>query len=255
MLFRSDYVSGAMENTSATIMGEFVQKDDRALYDASNDDIVSHELSHHWFGDLLTCESWSNLPLNESFATYCEYLWNEYKYGRDEADWSLNSDLKSYLQEARTKQVDLVRFDYDDKEDMFDRHTYQKGGRILHMLRKEVGDDAFFTSLKRYLEKNKFTAVEAHQLRLAFESVTGKDLNWFFNQWFYSKGHPILKISYDYNTQTGIQSVMVEQQQDFKKTPLYRLPVAIDIYTSTGVERKQIVITQDRKSTRLNSSH
>lgn len=237
-----DYVSGAMENTTATIFGEFVQKDDRALLDGSNDDIVAHELSHHWFGDLVTCESWSNLPLNESFATYSEYLWNEYKYGRDEADWSLNSDLKSYLQEARSKQVDLIRFEYDDKEDMFDRHSYQKGGRILHMLRNAVGDDAFFASLKLYLEQNRFGAAEVHHLRLAFEKVTGQDMNWFFNQWFLDKGHPVLDITYAYDSESGIQTVSVSQKQDFSSTPLYRLPVDIDLYSSKGVVRHTVVV-------------
>lgn len=243
-----DYVSGAMENTSATIFGEFVQKDDRGLYDESNDDIVAHELSHHWFGNLITCESWSNLPLNESFATYCEYLWNEHKYGRDHADWSLNSDLKSYLQEARTKQVNLIRFEYDDKEDMFDRHSYQKGGRILHLLRKTVGDEAFFASLKRYLEDNSYKAGEVHHLRLAFESVTGQDMNWFFNQWFLDKGHPVLEIFYEYNADTGIQSVIINQIQDISTTPLYKLPVEIDIYTTSGVKRHSVVIDRSTQS-------
>ncbi|MFN5324096.1 MAG: M1 family metallopeptidase [Bacteroidota bacterium] len=243
-----DFVSGAMENTSASIFGEFVQKDDRELHDATNDDIVAHELSHHWFGDLVTCESWSNLPLNESFATYCEYLWNEYKYGRDEADWALNSDLKSYLQEARTKQVDLIRFEYDDKEDMFDRHSYQKGGRILHMLRNAVGDEAFFAALKIYLDENRFKPVEVHHLRLAFEKATGRDMNWFFNQWFLDKGHPIIEISYDYQVETNFQKVTITQKQDFANTPLYTLPLEIDIYTSSGVKRHSVTMRKSSET-------
>ena len=90
---------------------------------------------------------------------------------------------------------DLVRFHYADKEDMFDAVSYNKGGRILHMLRNYVGDDAFFKSLNNYLTTNKFKAGEADQLRLAFEEVTGKDMNWFWNQWYYGSGHPKLKIS------------------------------------------------------------
>ena len=242
-----DFVSGAMENTTASIFGEFVQKDDRALYDAHNDDIVAHELSHHWFGNLVTCESWSNLALNESFATYSEYLWNEYKYGRDQADWTLNADLKSYLQEARTKQLNLIRFDYNDKEEMFDRHSYQKGGRILHMLRAYTGDEAFFAALKKYLEDNSYGAAEVHHLRLAFEAVTGKDMNWFFNQWFLDKGHPSLDISYEYDEASGEAIVTVEQKQNFETTPLYRLPVEIDIYTSAGIERKIVDIKRQRE--------
>src|SRR5690606_10639756 len=108
--------------------------------------IIAHELYHHWFGDLVTTESWANLPLNEAFATYGEYLWIEHKYGRDAADEHSMNGLYNYLAESRQKQVDLIRFDYEDKEDMFDSHSYAKGGRVLHMLRKYTGDEAFFTA-------------------------------------------------------------------------------------------------------------
>ncbi len=237
-----DYVSGAMENTTATVFGEFMQKDARGLLDGSNEEVVSHELFHQWFGNIVTCESWSNLPLNESFATYGEYLWNEYKYGRDEADYSGQNDLFNYLREARNKQVDLVRFQYDVKEQMFDNHSYAKGGRVLHMLRKYTGDAAFFASLKLYLESNKFKAVEMHNLRLAFEEVTGEDLNWFFNQWFFDKGHPSLKIDYEYDAVAGKQKVTVQQLQSLETTPLYKLPVVMDFYSGNSVIRKKVVI-------------
>ena len=239
-----DFVSGAMENTTATIYGEFVQKDDRALHDSHNDDIVAHELFHHWFGNLVTCESWSNLALNESFATYGEYMWNEYKYGADEADWNLQNDLRSYLQEARNKQVNLIRFEYDNQDDMFDRHSYQKGGRILHMLRNYTGDEAFYAAFKLYLNDQRFKAAEVHHLRLAFEEVTGEDMNWFFNQWFLDKGHPSLKIDYEYNAESKTQLVKVQQMQSFETTPLYKLPLDIDIYTSSGVQRKRVIINR-----------
>jgi aminopeptidase N len=225
-----DYVSGAMENTTVVIHGEFLQKTKREMVDDDNEDIIAHELFHHWFGDLVTCESWANLPLNESFATYGEYLWIEYKYGKDEADLHLQGDLSSYLQEAKEKQVNMIRFDYNDKEDMFDSHSYAKGGRILHMLRKYVGDKAFFEALKRYLEKHKFKPVEMHELRLVFEETTGEDLNWFFNQWFFASGHPDIVIDYAYNDSTRKQYVVIKQKQNFETTPLYKIPMQIDIY-------------------------
>ena len=243
-----DYVSGAMENTSATLHGEFLQRTKREMIDDNSEDVISHELFHHWFGDLATCESWSNLPLNESFATYGEYLWNEYKYGRDVADMGLESDLKSYLDEAKSKQEHLIRFYYDNREDMFDRHSYAKGGAILHMLRKYVGDDAFFASLKLYLQKNSFKSAEVHDLRLAFEEVTGEDLNWFFNQWFLNQGHPQLNITYNWDATTMTQQITVEQQQDLSTTPLYKLPVAIDFYFNGRKERKQIIITEKNQT-------
>lgn len=239
-----DFVSGAMENTTATLHGEFLQRTDRELLDKNYEDVISHELFHHWFGNLVTCESWSNLPLNESFATYGEYLWKEHKYGADEADLWSEESRDGYLSEAGRKQVDLVRFKYDDKEDMFDAHSYNKGGQVLHMLRKYVGDEAFFASLKLYLETNKFKTVEIHNLRMAFEQVTGEDLNWFFNQWFLSSGHPSLVIKTSYDTVNKKQRVQIVQGQDLKTTPLFRLPMAIDIYYNGKKDRHNIVVSK-----------
>jgi aminopeptidase N len=240
-----DYVSGAMENTSAVIFGEFTHQTKREMIDGSaGEDVISHELFHHWFGDLVTCESWSNLPLNESFATYGEVLWREHKYGDDKAAEGLQNDMNSYLgQVERGDYQNMIRFGYDKREDMFDGHSYQKGGRILHMLRKQIGDDAFFASLKLYLETNKYTDVEMHQLRLACEKITGEDLNWFFNQWFFAKGHPMLDIKYDYNDSLKTQTVTVEQMQNLKlDIPIYKLPLKIDLYVDGKVETKEVVI-------------
>ncbi|MCC7331287.1 MAG: M1 family metallopeptidase [Flavobacteriales bacterium] len=236
-----DYVSGAMENTTAVIHGDFVQQTTRELIDGSaGEDVISHELFHHWFGDLVTCESWSNLPLNESFATYGEYLWKEYKYGKDYADFALLSDFESYLAESEEKKVDLIRFDYEKREDMFDAHSYQKGGLVLNMLRNYLGDDAFFESLKYYLNKHQYTDVEMHEFRIACEDISGKDLNWFFNQWFYSSGHPELNISYYFNDTTNTQIVNIEQTQDFRTTPLYKLPLKVDIYVDGKVQTHSV---------------
>jgi aminopeptidase N len=233
-----DFVSGAMENTTAVIHGEFVQMTDRELLDDHQEDIIAHELIHHWFGDLVTCESWANLPLNESFATYFEYVWREESFGRMGADQHLDADLNSYLNESKRKQVDMIRFNYSDKEDMFDSHSYAKGGRILHMLRHYLGDDAFFKGLKLYLNQNAFQTVEIHQLRLAMEEVCGQDLNWFFNQWFLSSGHPLLVV--DYVVGNNTVTIKLDQIQDQTTTPVYRLPMVIDVYQDGVPTRYQI---------------
>ncbi len=245
-----DYVSGAMENTTATLHGDFVcYQTTREIIDgAKGESTIAHELFHQWFGDLASCESWSNLTLNESFATYGEYLWEEYEYGRDAADDHHAGSRFGYFAQSGQKQVDLVRFDYEEREDMFDAFSYNKGGQILHMLRKYVGDDAFFASLKVYLEKNKFKTAEAHDLRLAFEEVTGEDLNWFFNEWYYAKGHPELAIKKSYDPNTKKLKIDITQQQDFKVSPLYKLPVYIDIYANGKKERNRIWI-DDVKNT------
>lgn len=239
-----DYVSGAMENTSATLHGDFVcyQTTREILDGAKGESTIAHELFHQWFGDLASCESWSNLTLNESFATYGEYLWEEFENGRDAADDHHAGSRNGYFAQSNQKQVDLVRFDYGEREDMFDAFSYNKGGQILHMLRKYVGDDAFFASLKLYLEKNKFKTAEAHDLRLAFEETTGEDLNWFFNEWYYAKGHPDLLIKKRYDASTKKLKIDITQQQDFKVSPLYKLPIYLDIYSGGKKERKRIWI-------------
>ncbi|QNF31816.1 M1 family metallopeptidase [Adhaeribacter swui] len=237
-----DYVSGAMENTTASVFMESLQLSRRELLDTNWDFIIAHELFHQWFGDLVTLESWANLPLNESFANYSEYLWEEHKNGKAAADALNLKELNEYLAEAETKQEPLIRYHYQDKEDMFDSHSYAKGGRVLHMLRNYVGDEAFFTALHNYLKANQFTSVELAELRMAFEDVTGEDLNWFFDQWFLKPGHPDLKVVHTY--QNGQVKLAVTQQQDSLYTPVYRLPVTIAIYNGKEKKEHEIVITK-----------
>lgn len=239
-----DYVSGAMENTGAVIFGEFVQKNSRELADDHNDGIVAHEMFHHWFGDLVTCESWSNLPLNESFATYGSCLWEEHIRSEDARDEQLAENLRNYLREAQYKQEDMIRFYYREKEDMFDSHSYAKGSVILHMLRAEVGDAAFFKSLNKYLTDNAFQAAEIHHLRLAFEAITGRDLNWFFNQWFLASGHPKLEIDFDFDTLENKVLLRVQQLQESNSTPVYQLPVNVDIYHGSESKRSSILVSK-----------
>lgn len=239
-----DYISGAMENVSATVFYDRMHQTTREMIDGKKEDIISHELFHHWFGDLVTCESWSNISLNESFATYGEYLWLEHKHGRDEADNHLNDDLEQYLYMARLGNEPLVRYNYKNREDVFDVISYQKGGRVLHLLRNYVGDEAFFHALNKYLTDHRLGTVEVAQLRLAFEEVTGMDLNWFFNQWFFASGHPELDIDYEYDTDAKQVTVTIRQLQDtYDGTPVFRLPVDIDVYEGGKVTRYAKVIT------------
>lgn len=234
-----DYVAGAMENTTATIHQESAQQDARELIDGNSwEGTIAHELFHQWFGDYVTTESWSNLTLNESFADYSQTLWDENKYGKDAGDAENFQGMQGYLGNPGSDKKDLVRFQYQHREDMFDAVSYQKGGRILHMLRNYVGDSAFFKSLNNYLTTNKFKSAEAHQLRLAFEEVTGRDLNWFFNQWYFGSGHPTVEIDYQYNDEAGKVHVIVKQTQ--KTGKLFKLPIAIDIYNGPNKVRHNV---------------
>ncbi len=232
-----DYVSGAMENTSATLHQESAYQNSRELLDGNIwEETIAHELFHQWFGDLVTTESWSNITLNESFADYSETLWDEYRYGKDAGDEHIQENRQTYLGNPADYTKDLVRFHYADKEDVFDQVSYPKGGSILHMLRNYVGDSAFFRSLNLYLNTNKFKSAEAQQLRLAFEEVTGQDLNWFWNQWYYGSGHPVLKIDYGYDN--GRAQVIIEQTQTTGK--IFRLPIAIDVYNGANKTRYKV---------------
>ncbi len=248
-----DFVTGAMENCTATTHGDLIQKTRRELIDQPLDDqedIISHELFHHWFGDLVTCESWSNISLNESFATYGEYLWREYKYGRDEADRLMQDNFKEYMGGGfgMGKDHDLVDFYYHDREDLFDLISYQKGGTILNMLRTVVGDSAFFNSLHLYLETYKFSPVEVPMLRMSFEKITGTDLNWFFNEWFYNKGYPALNISHQYDENTHVLTLKVDQTQDLTQNPVFKMPIRVNLYAG-GKKYEHLVWIEKTKDT------
>jgi aminopeptidase N len=235
-----DYVSGAMENTTATLHGEYVQGTHRELLDRYYDagrSTIAHELFHQWFGDYVTCESWSNLTVNESFADFSETLWAEHKYGKDAGEeHNLEAQLQ-YLSDPDAATKNLVRFHYADKEDVFDVVTYQKGGRILNMLRNYLGDAAFFKGLNIYLKTNAFKNGEAQQLRLALEEASGLDLNWYFNQWYYGAGHPVLDISYKYDDASKTEKVYIKQNQDGQ---IFKLPMAVDIYAGGKKERHKV---------------
>lgn len=231
-----DFVSGAMENTTAVVYGDFIQFHvEDMLESGANDYIVAHELFHHWFGNLVTTESWSNLTLNEGFANYAEYLWSEYKYGRERANVSRISEMSAYFDQASYDAHPLIDYHYGDENEMFDAHSYNKGGLVLHMLRDLVGDEAFFASLRLYLQRHAYTAVEADDLRQAFEETTGSDLNWFFNQWYFGIGHPVLDVHHSYDETTKMLNVNIDQMQDQQEyLKKFRLPIEIATYYENG---------------------
>lgn len=233
-----DYISGAMENTTAVIHAENAYQTSGELVDENIwEDTIAHEIFHHWFGDLVTAESWSNITVNESFANYSEYLWREYKYGKDHAEAHRYEDVQGYLNGANESKH-LVRFNYESREDMFDAVSYNKGGYILHMLREFLGDKAFYAGMKEFLSSNQYQTGEAHQLRLAFEKISGKDLNWFFNQWYFGAGHPKLEIDYKYDDPSKSVTISIKQLTD----KAFQFPLPIDVYEVNTPKRYNIWI-------------
>lgn len=231
-----DFVSGAMENTTATAHGEFLYTSPRAYADKTYEDYIAHELFHQWFGDLVTCKNWGQLPLNESFATYGEVLWHEYKYSADDAAWLRYQKFLGYLGEYSRGHIEkMIRHEVPNPLTMFDAHSYAKGSLILHMLRQTVGDTAFFESLKYYLNENAYKTTEISDLRKAFEHTTGQNLSWFFDQWFHAAGHPMLDVRWQFDKTTFKATVTIRQKQDATQFPVYRLPATIAVYTRKEV--------------------
>lgn len=241
-----DYVSGAMENTTATLHQFSAYQKSRDLVDGNKwESTIAHELFHQWFGDYVTAESWSNITVNETMANYSQVLWAEHKYGKDAGAEENYNDMQKYLRVKANENKQLVRFYYNDKEDVFDLVSYEKGGRIQNMLRNYLGDSAYFKGLHKYLSTNKFGNGEAQQMRLAFEDVSGRDLNWFYNEWFYNIGHPIVDISYAYNDAAGNVAVTIKQNQT---THLFQFPIAVDVY-SEGSKTRTTVWVKDSSNT------
>ncbi len=231
-----EFVSGAMENTTAVIHGEMVFFDKSiALTDDDKETVIAHELFHHWFGNLVTCESWAQLPLNESFADYSEYLWLHYHKGHEAAEDHRRTAQLTYLGEALTKQVPLIRFEEKDPMNMFDAHSYQKGGLILHLLRNYIGDTAFFASIKAYLTQNAYKSADIDHLRHAFEEVTGEDWTWFFDQHFRRGDEVKLKVIGEARGDTAILRII---QRGYKKElGPYRYLLPLEVASRSGVER------------------
>lgn len=228
-----DFVFGGMENTSATTMTENILLDAKAKRDFDSDDLISHELAHQWFGDLLTCRDWSHGWLNEGFATYFEMLWDEHHHGVDRYRQGVIDNTRLYLDERYRRPI--VTNVFHDPIDIFDRHLYEKGSLVLHMLRGELGDEAFFRALQRYVREHAEQNVITQDLVDAIAAETGRSLEWFFDQWVYRPGHPKLKVSWSWDDERGLAAVSVKQTQETADgTPIFRFPVTIDFRKGRG---------------------
>lgn len=249
-----DFSSGAMENTSASLYSETYYADRFDKLDYNYDETIAHELVHQWFGNLVACESWAHLTLNESFATYGEYFWFDHQYSRDHADHLQHNYLHSYLDESVYKIEPIVNFYYDDPEDLFDGHRYDKGSCVLHMLRDYVGDEHFFQGLNHYLQTHKFQSAEISDFRKSMEAVTGEDLYWFFDQWFKQAGHPEVSIQHQYDSKEGILNIYIEQHQDINRFTTFRFPLSIDIYLEDTVIRQEVRVNDRMEHLRFHTS-
>ncbi|WP_337175869.1 M1 family aminopeptidase [Paludisphaera sp.] len=235
--------NGGMENASATSMTDAALLDPIESLEGGQEGLVAHELAHQWFGDLMTCKDWSHLWLNEGFASYFDPLFFERERGEEEFRLLMRGALENYLAADRRYRRPIVETRFDNPTQLFDGMAYSKGALVLHALRGVLGDEAWWKGVRHYVATNKFRNVESEDLRKAFESATGEDLGWFFDQWVYKAGHPELKASWRYEPDDRTVRLKVEQAQKLDdQTPLFRLPTTVEIIDAPGMSRRVAVV-------------
>ncbi|MCC7430543.1 HEAT repeat domain-containing protein [bacterium] len=233
-----DFTWGGMENTTLTIMYDGILFDENAKNDVQLRafSLLAHELAHQWFGDLITMKNWQFLWLNESFASYFDPLYFEHKFGKDEFDFRMLEEKDGYFGEAEKGYIRPIETNfYNDAEDMFDGHSYNKGACVLHTLRYTIGNELFFKGIRHYVQKHAKTCTETTDLKVAYEESTGINLDEFFNQWIKSAGHPKFEISYSYDNKAKLVKLTVKQTQETNEhVSLFKIPFETEIVTENG---------------------
>ena len=223
-----DFTWGGMENTSATTLIDETIPDERAYPDSDWGRLVSHELAHQWFGDLITCREWAHAWLNEGFATFAWPYWAEKRWGIDEAQRLNLLHRRVYLHEDATYRRAIVARTYVEPFELFDSHIYEKGGLVLWMLRQMLGDDVFTACVQEYVRRHRVGLVVTEDLVRAFEDVSGRSLGWFFDQWIYGGGHPEFEVRYSWDDKGKVATVSVKQKQKVDAlTHLFRMPLRL----------------------------
>lgn len=242
----NDFVEGGMENTSATtlttqgLVNPKLAPEERR----GSDDLDSHELSHQWFGDLVTCKDWANIWLNEGFATYFEHYWAEQHYGKEEAAYEFWRDQASWFHQQRLYPVPIVTRNFTDSIE-YAGNVYTKGGWVLKMLRTKLGDEEFFRCLHHYLEVNRNQNVVTGDLEKAIDESTATNVDHFFHQWIWRAGAPKYEVSYTYDDATHQVKLNVKQTQKVEgMVDLFDMPVDIEIATASGHQTYPIVVSK-----------
>ena len=250
-----EFTAGGMENTSITVLHEYCLADDRAVPDYQPEPLLAHELAHQWFGDWLTAKSWGHIWLNESFATYFDLLWWEHFFGKDEALLRLLEDREAYLEEAsESYRRPIVTHKFLEASDMFDGHTYEKGGNVLHMMRFVLGDDLWWKGIRHYVKKHSGQNVETNDLKVAIEEATGRNLDAFFDRWLYKGGHPEFEVSWTWDDKAKQVVLKVKQTQEIKDLePVFKTPVEIELLTDERTWRERIQVDKTDQAFHLDS--
>jgi aminopeptidase N len=241
-----DFVAGGMENSSATTNTASSLRHPKLVreYPMDYDGLISHELGHQWFGDLVTTKDWGNIWLNEGFATFMEFMWTESHFGKDEGDYERWDSMREWFSQHNLYAKPIVRHDFDDSSE-FDGNAYGKGALVLCMLRRELGDDAFYAGLKHYLEVNRGKNVVTADLAKAIEEATRTNVDQFFAQWVYGAGAPKFEIVYQYDAEKKQVALHVKQTQKIEgRVGLFRVPVDVEITSAIGPKLYPITVSK-----------
>jgi aminopeptidase N len=239
-----DFVAGGMENSSATTntSTSLVHPKLAPEYPTGQDDLISHELGHQWFGDLVTCKDWGDIWLNEGFATFMEAVWTEAHFGKDQADYERWNGARNWFENNNLWSKPIVRHDFDDSSE-FDENAYDKGGLVLNMLRHQLGEDAFYRGLKHYLDVNRGKNVVTADLAKAMEEATHVNVDQFFSQWLYGAGAPKFDLSYAYDSEKHQVAFTVKQTQKVEgRVGIFRIPTEVEIINAGGPKLYPITV-------------
>jgi aminopeptidase N len=246
----ANFQFGGMENITATTHAdtEIFAVD---YLPGETEDLVSHELAHSWFGNLVTCRNWSELWLNEGFATFMEAAYREKAYGRMHYLFKIKEDAARYITDEAVSRNRHALFNQEARPNvaLFDTTTYQKGSAVVHTLREQIGDQAFWKAINVYLNRHKFGNVETPDLQKAMEAAAGQDLDWFFRQWIYQAGYPKLEVRQTYEPQKKRLSLTIAQTQKSDETTpeVFILPLEIEISTAGGTKTEKIKIDKRKQ--------
>lgn len=210
-----DFIFGGMENTSTTLLTDRCLLDERAALDNQRtESLVAHELAHQWFGDLVVIKHWSHAWIKEGLASYSEVFWTDYEYGADDAAYYLLGEARNYLAEDSSRyRRPIVTHIYREAIELYDRHLYEKGACVYHMIRTELGDQLFWRAIATFVQDNAHKTVETIDLLRAIEKATGRNLMFLFDQYVFRGGHPDYKVSYAWDADSQLAKVTVVQTQ------------------------------------------
>ena len=245
-----DFVAGGMENSSATTNTSSSLRDKKLLleYPGDEDPLISHELAHQWFGDLVTCNDWGNVWLNEGFATFFEMVWSESHYSKDQADYERWKAIQEWLGQPGLYAKPIVRHDFDDSSE-FDDNAYGKGGLVLYMLRQQIGEDAFYRGLRHYLEVYRGKNVVTADLIKSIEEANHINVQQFFDEWIYGAGAPKFEVSYKHEEGKRQIALTVKQTQKVDgHVGIFHVPVDVETTTASGAKLHSIAVSKDEET-------